>query len=133
MFQPEQLKMLRPRPYKGNTRIRQRSRKRCVLGEKAIARMNRLRAGPAAGRDDRPDTKIALGRAPGTDTDMFIGFKHRFRKAVGIGVYRDGLNPHPAQRILNADGDLAAVCDQHFLENVTPPQRPRPVPGLEWD
>ena len=84
-----------------------------VLGEEAVAGMDGV--GPRAPRrlDEALDAEIRLARRRGSDADGVVGGAHVRRLAVGVGVDRDGGEPLGAAGAGDADGDLAAVGDQH--------------------
>ena len=47
----------------------------------------------------------------------FVGHLDMHGIAIGIGIDRDGGNPHLARRLDHAAGDLAAIGDQDFREH----------------
>ena len=57
-----------------------------VLGQKAIARVNRLGVGHFGGRDDRRHVEVALCRGRRADAHRLVGQLHVFRVAVRLGV-----------------------------------------------
>ena len=96
----------------------QRARECLALGEKAVARMHRLRAGLLAGGDDLVDQQIALGRSRRADMHRLVRHLDMQRVAVGVGIDRDCRDPHLAGCLDDPAGDLAAIGDQDALEHV---------------
>src|SRR5205807_3392541 len=47
-----------------------------------------------------------------------IGHFDMERIAVGLGIHRYRLDPHPARSLDDPAGDLAAICDQNSFEHV---------------
>ena len=88
-----------------------------VLGEEAVAGVNRSGPGPGGRLDDLRDRQIALGRHRGPDQEGLVGLAHVGSVAVGLRVDRDGADPHLLQGAGDPDRDLAAVGDQHLLEH----------------
>ena len=80
--------------------------------------MHRLGAGLAAGLDDLVDQQIALGRGRRADQHGLVGHLDMQRVAVGLGIDRDRLDPHPAGSLDDPAGDLAAIGDQNSFEHV---------------
>jgi hypothetical protein len=95
----------------------ERAREIRVLGQKAIARMDRLGAGRAAGGEDGGDLQVALRRGGRTDAHGLIGLAHM--EGVGIGVAEDGnrLDAHALGGAHDAAGDLAAIGDEDFAKH----------------
>ena len=88
-----------------------------VLGEEAVAGMDRLGARPARRLDDLRDREVALGRHGRAEQEGLVGLAHVGRVAVGLGVDGDRADPHLLQRAQDADRDLAAIGDQDLLEH----------------
>ena len=80
--------------------------------------MHGLGAGLAAGLDDLLDHQIAFGRRRRPDQNGLIGHFDVQRVAVGLGIDRDRLYPHPAGSLDDPAGDLAAIGDQNSFEHV---------------
>ena len=87
-----------------------------VLGEKAVARVDRVGAGDLGGGDDRRDVEVALRRAARADAHRLVGEAHVERARVGLGVHGDGADAELAARADDAQRDLAAVRDEDLLE-----------------
>ena len=92
----------------------------CVLGQEAVARMHRLRAGFLAGGDDLIDRQVALGGRRRAEENSLVGELDVQRARVGPGIDRDGRDPHAPGAADHAAGDLAAVGDQNLVEHVQP-------------
>jgi hypothetical protein len=89
-----------------------------VLGEEAVAWMNRLGVGQLGGRDDGIDIEVAGEARRGTDADALVGKPDMERFAVGGGVDGDRLDPHLFAGPDDPDRDLAPVGDEYFMEHV---------------
>ena len=102
--------------------------KRLALGEEAVARMHGLGAGLFAGGDDLLDDQIAFGRSRRPDMDGVIRHLDMQRVAIGVGIDRDGLDPHALRGLDDPAGNLAAIGDQNTLEHA-PLAHPTPIPA----
>jgi hypothetical protein len=78
--------------------------------------MDGLRAGLPGSVQDSPLVEIALRRRPRPDEIRLVGGGDVQRGAVGLGVDRDGADPELPQGAEDADGDLAAIGDEHLGE-----------------
>ena len=87
-----------------------------VLGEEAVARMDRLRSGALRRLEDPLPGEVALGGRPGPDQVGLVGRAGVDGAAIGLGVDGDGADPELPQRSEDPDGNLAAVGDQHLRE-----------------
>ena len=58
-----------------------------VLGQEAVARVDRLRIGDLGRRDDRGDVEVALRRRRRPDAHRFVGERDVLRVAVGLGMH----------------------------------------------
>ena len=101
----------------------ERMGERRALGEKPVARMDRLGAGRLAGVNDLVDHEIGLSRGGRADGDRLIGHFDMKRVLVGFRIDGDGLDAHAARRLDDAAGDLAAVGDEDLLEHRRPNRR----------
>ena len=83
-----------------------------VLGEEAIARMDRV--GTAAQRhlDDRVDAQVAVTRRAGPNWIRLVGVADMQRAAVAFGINRDRRDLHLATGADDANGNFAAVGDE---------------------
>jgi hypothetical protein len=95
-----------------------------VLGEKAVAGMDRLRAGLARRVEDAVGAQIALGGGGGADAHRLVGHGDMLRRRVGVGIDRHGPHPEPSRGGDDAAGDFAAIGDQELAEH-----RPSAPPG----
>ena len=89
-----------------------------VLGEEAVTGMDRLRAALLCGVDDPRDVEIALARRGWADQDRFIGRRDMQRMSIGLGINRDRADTEALCRAHHAAGDLAAIGDQDFVEQL---------------
>src|SRR6185312_6842100 len=96
----------------------ERPRKGFALRQKSVAGMDRFRAGLAASVDDLVDREIALGRLGRPDQHSLIRHLDMQSIAVSLGIDGDSSNSHAPGRLDDPTGDLAAICDQDFLEHV---------------
>ena len=87
-----------------------------VLGEEAVARVDRLRPRAQRRLDEPLADEVALGGRPGPDEKGLVGHPHVQRAPVGLRVDGDGADPQLPQRPEDPDGDLAAIRDQDFRE-----------------
>ncbi len=102
-----------------------------ALGEKAVARMDRLGARLEAGGDDLVDYEIGLRRRGRADGDRLVGHFDVQRVLVSLGKDGDGPDAHATRRLDDATGNLAAVGDQDFIEHRAPAGKPKlPLHGL---
>jgi hypothetical protein len=110
---PGRLEHVRARPDEHDARRLARPRKPRVLRQEAVAGVDRIRSGCVRGRDDRLHIEITLGRAHGPDPDCVVGQPGRYRVRVGVRDRQHGLDAEPLAGAQHADGDLAAIGDQH--------------------
>ena len=88
-----------------------------VLGEEAVAGMNRLHVGDLGGGDDARDVEIGLGRRGGADADRLVGQLQIRRVLVGGGIDDGRLDAQLAAGADDPQGDLAAVGDEDLGEH----------------
>ena len=88
-----------------------------VLRQEAVARMDRLGAGRLGGGDDLGADQVRLARRRRADVHRFVGHANVARIGVGVGIDGDGGDAHPARRLDDPAGDLAAVGDQNLAEH----------------
>ena len=105
-------------PMKTMPCLLQRRAEGGALGEEAVAGMHGFGAGRLAGLDDLLGDEIALRGRRRADMHRLVGHLDMHRVAVGIGIDRDGGDPHLPRRLDDAAGDLAAIGDQDFLEHL---------------
>ena len=88
-----------------------------VLGQQAIARMDRIRAAFFGHADDLGNRQIGLNGAKAlTDAIGLIRLKSVQRQLILFGVNGDGAFSHLVCGAHDADGDLASVGDQDLFE-----------------
>ena len=105
------------RPDEGDPCRAQRLDEARALGQKAIARMDRLGPGRLARVDDQLGLEIALRRRGRPDPYALVGHPHMRCARVGVGINRDGLDPHRLGGADHAAGNFPAIGDQDFLEH----------------
>ncbi len=88
-----------------------------VLGEEAVAGMDRVGAGLFCGTDDLLDREVALGRQGRTDQVGLVAFLDVGGVAVGLGVDGHRSDVHLLQGTGHTDCDLASIGDQNLLEH----------------
>ena len=89
---------------------------RGVLGEEAVAGMDRPRAGAQRGLDEHVPAEVALGCRTRADEVRLVGGANVRAPPVGLRVDGDTAEAELAQRAKDADRDLAAVRDEHLRE-----------------
>ena len=90
-----------------------------VLGQKAVARMNGVRAGNFAGGKQRRNVEIAVDGRGWADADAFVGKAHVHGVGVRRRVNRNRRDAEFLARPQNAQRDLPTICDQDFVEHLT--------------
>jgi hypothetical protein len=88
-----------------------------VLGKEAIAWVDGLGAGAAAGFDDVVDCHITLRSRRRPDVNGFIGFGDMEGVPVRVGIDSDGRDAEAACGADDTTGDFTAISDQDFLEH----------------
>ena len=88
-----------------------------ILGEKAVAGMDRVGAGLQRGADDVRDVQVALAGMGRADVHRLVGEAHGGRFGIGGRVDRHGLDPQLAAGARDPERDLAPVGDQDLLEH----------------
>ena len=88
-----------------------------VLGQEAVARMDRVGAGDLAGGDQRRDVEIAVAGRRRADADALVGEPHMHRVGIGGRMHRDGRDAELLAGAQDAQRDLAAVGDQDLVEH----------------
>ena len=88
-----------------------------ALGEKAVARMNRVGARDFGSADDGRHVQVAVGTPRRPDAHVFVREADMQRVLVGLGVDRHGLDAELAARDDHAQRDLPTIRDQNFLEH----------------
>ena len=85
-----------------------------ALREEAVARMDGIRAGLLACRDNFVGDQVGLGSGRRTDMHGLVRHQDMRRTRIGIGIDRDGLDAHLLGRPHDTARDLATVRDQDF-------------------
>src|SRR5205085_8607554 len=88
-----------------------------VLGQEAVARVQRVRPGALRGLHDGLDVQVTLCRRGRANRIALVG--HAYVERLCIGVRIDGCR-HDAHGLAgrrHADGDLRAVGDQDFVKH----------------
>ena len=93
------------------------ARERGVLGEEAVAGVDRLGAGLLRDLEDLLDHQVALVAAARAEQVRLVGAPRVRRVAVGLGVDGDRSDPHLLERPHHADRYLAAVGDEDLGEH----------------
>jgi hypothetical protein len=86
-----------------------------ILGQEAVAGVDRLGLGRLRRRDDLVADQIALARRTWADVHRLVGHAHVKRISVSVGIDRDRPDPHAPRGSDHAARDLAAVGDQQRL------------------
>ena len=88
-----------------------------VLGQEAVARMDRVGAAQVGGGQDRRDVEVAVARRRRADADAFVGQADMHRVGIGGGMHRHRAYAELAAGAQHAQRDLAAVGDQDLVEH----------------
>jgi hypothetical protein len=83
--------------------------KLCVLGQEAVARVDRVDASPFRGVEDQHDVEVGVGRRVAREPDGGVGLAHVGEVGVGVGVDGHGLDAEPPAAAEDAAGDLGPV------------------------
>ncbi len=83
-----------------------------VLGQEAVARVDRLAARHERRADDRRRREVGPPRVRRSDADRLVGESDRQRVAVRLAVRDHGLDPELTAGPQDPEGDLAPVRDQ---------------------
>ncbi len=88
-----------------------------ALGEEPVPGMDRVGAGDLCRADDGRHAQIAVRAAGRADADVLVREAHVQRVLVRLGPDRHRLDTQFPAGADDAQGDLAAVGDQNFLEH----------------
>ena len=105
----------RPDPHQ--TCFAHSARKVGVLGQEAVARVNRLRARLLGCVQDLVDAQVALTRQIAAQRHSHMGHARVQRLLVPVRAHSHSLNAHLSRRTDDAQGDLATVGDQDAIEH----------------
>ncbi len=86
-----------------------------VLGEKAVTRMNRVRARRARRCEQLVDAQVAVRRREAAERHGIVASSNVHAVPVGVGVDGDGRNSHLPRGAGDARDDLAAVGDEQAM------------------
>jgi hypothetical protein len=92
-------------------------REGAVLGEEAVAGVDRLGLGAPRDLEDAVHAQVRLARRRRSARVSLVGEADVQRVAVDVGVDRDRRDPELAAGADDAHGDLAAVGDQDLVEH----------------
>ncbi len=88
-----------------------------VFGKQAVAGVNGVHVGDFGGANHGGYVEITLRQLRRADADGFVGKAHVERIPVGLAVDRDRANAELLARADDAQGNLAAIRYQNFLEH----------------
>ena len=89
-----------------------------VLGEEAVARVDRVGPGADRDRDDRVRVEVRADGVPAlTDLVRLVGLQAVLGPAVLVGEHRDRAGPELVGGAERPDGDLAPVGHEHLGEH----------------
>ena len=111
----EEVERLRRRADEGQSGFSDGAGEGGVLGEEAVAGMDRLAAGRLGERDDPGPVEIS-GGAGAAERMRFVGLAQVERLGVVFRIDRHALDPEIRRGAGDAHGDLAAVGDQELAE-----------------
>ena len=98
-----------------------------VLGQEAVAGMDRVGARARRGVEDRVDAQVALGRRRPADLDRLVGLADVQGAAIDRRVHRDRRDAALAAGPHHPHGDLAAVGDEQAADGADRGTAPRVV------
>ncbi len=87
-----------------------------VLGEEAVAGMDRVGASLQRRRDDEVDAQVGLRRGGAGQSHGDVGLADVGQCGIGVGVDGDGLDPESAAGPEDPAGDLGPVGDEESLD-----------------
>ena len=88
-----------------------------ILGEEAIAGVDRVAAPFERGGDDALTAQVRFPRRGRANSDRFVSQCHMQRTGVRVGIDGDGGDAQLLAGTNDADGDLAAVGDEDFTKH----------------
>ena len=103
-------------PTKTRPAARQASAKAALLGQEAVAGVDRLGPGGQGRRHDAVGAQVALGGRGRAQSDRLVGRSHVGRGGIGIAVDGHALEAQLTAGPDEADGDLAPVGDEDARE-----------------
>ena len=115
-FVAERRHHLRPRSDKHDLRIGRGLRELGTLGEKSVARMNRVGAGLLCGGDYRRDVEVALCGLGGSDRNCLVSRADVCAFRVRRRIDSHGFQAEQARTADDPKRNFAAIGDQQFCE-----------------
>ena len=112
----EQLELVGSRPHEDQARVGASAREGRILRQEAVAGMDRVAARRLGRRDDAADIEIG-GGALSLQGLCFVDPPDVQRGGVVLGIDTDRDDAEFGGGLGDADGDLAAIGDQEFLEH----------------
>jgi hypothetical protein len=88
-----------------------------VLGQEAVAGVDRVRSRAPCRVEDALLVEVALGWRAGPEEEGLVGLRDVKRAAVGLGIHGHGADPELAQGAEDPNRDLAPVGDEDFSED----------------
>ena len=100
------------RPDEHNPRVGARLRERLILGEEAVARVNRLGTGVPRGLQDEVAAQVALARGRRPEAHRLVGERHMQAAGIRVGVHGHSAHAESPSGRVDAAGDLPAIGNQ---------------------
>ena len=88
-----------------------------IFGKKTVTWMNGVSAGNLASGEQPRDVEIAFACGGRTYAHAFVGKPYMHRIGVGRRMDRDRCDAELLAGTLDAKCDLAAICNQNFIEH----------------
>ena len=98
----------------------QRLRECCVLRQKTVAGMDRVRASFLGGGDDLIHVEIGLGGSGRPDAHGLVGHLHVERVTISVGIDRNGLDPELLRRPDDPASNFSTIGNQKLFEHESP-------------
>src|SRR5215469_130325 len=113
--------MARARADKGQTRALACLGEVTILGEEAVAGMDRVGTEGGCSAQNRRDVEVAVFGGRRADTDRFIGHSYVECVFVGGGIDRDRRNTELAASADNTNCNRSPISDEQLLEHPSAP------------
>jgi hypothetical protein len=110
----ERVENLGRRPDEDRTGVGHRACKPGLFAQKAVAGVNRSRAGLLENVNDLVDVQVRVSWRRRPNEKRFVSFLDMWRVLVRLRVDGDGRDAEPSARTNDPTRNLAAVCDQHL-------------------
>jgi hypothetical protein len=117
VLEAERPDVIRRRSDERDARALAARRELGVLGQEAVAGVDRLGAGAVGRLQDPIGVQVAVRRRRAADRDRLVGGGDVQRARVGLGVDRHRSDAHAPQRAQDADRDRAPVGDEDLAEH----------------